>query len=260
MPRAFILLTDLDGCLLDEENPCGEAATEVIPLLKSSGAPVCFITTKTRAEVEFLQKKLDLYDPAVIEGGGAVYFPKGQGDEGASENLQIELAAARESILPELERLLIKFDGARLFSELTNAKLLTITGLKGAFLSRARARKFSEPIFTSNDEQAAAVARELQQLQLAGSIGGRFVHALRGSNKKKGTETLLKLLNKPDAEIIAIGDAPGDADFLQLADEVILIQSANRSHTDALAARFPNATISKEPGTRGWAAAVRDLL
>jgi hypothetical protein len=39
--------------------------------------PVILVSNKTRVEIEFCRKRMELTDPFIVENGGAIFIPKG---------------------------------------------------------------------------------------------------------------------------------------------------------------------------------------
>src|SRR4030042_6545243 len=73
----ILIFTDLDGSLLNHDDYSFDEALPAINRVKGSGIPLIFTTSKTRREVELLQKDLGINEPFIIENGAAVYFPSG---------------------------------------------------------------------------------------------------------------------------------------------------------------------------------------
>jgi mannosyl-3-phosphoglycerate phosphatase len=71
-----IVITDLDGTLLDHDTYSFAAAMPALRRLKREGIPVIPCTSKTRTEMEYWMSRLQLHGPFVVENGGAVYVPR----------------------------------------------------------------------------------------------------------------------------------------------------------------------------------------
>src|SRR4051794_3392531 len=83
---ALLVLSDLDGTLLDHTTYAFDAARAALERLRDARVPLVLCTSKTRAEVEPLRAALDNAHPFIVENGGAVYVPVGYfpfGIEGA---------------------------------------------------------------------------------------------------------------------------------------------------------------------------------
>ena len=71
-----LVVTDLDGTLLDHDSYSHEAAQGALSLLEQLRIPVVFATSKTRAEVLALREELGNTDPFIAENGAAVLIPR----------------------------------------------------------------------------------------------------------------------------------------------------------------------------------------
>ena len=76
MPE-LIVLTDLDGTLLDPASYSFQAAEDALKTLDAREIPVVLVSSKTRAEVEPIRFALNNNHPFIVENGGALFVPKG---------------------------------------------------------------------------------------------------------------------------------------------------------------------------------------
>src|SRR6185295_12866478 len=72
-----VVVTDLDGTLLDQDTYDWEPARSALERLRALGIPLVFCTTKTRAEVEHWRTITGNAHPFIVENGGAMYIPLG---------------------------------------------------------------------------------------------------------------------------------------------------------------------------------------
>jgi mannosyl-3-phosphoglycerate phosphatase len=70
-----IIFTDLDGTLLSEKYSFQETKPAIDKLL-ALHTSIVFCSSKTKTELEFYQKKMNLIDPFISENGAAIYIPK----------------------------------------------------------------------------------------------------------------------------------------------------------------------------------------
>ena len=70
-----IVVSDLDGTLLDHETYSFDAARPALARLRQADVPLVLCTSKTRAEVESIRRSLDNEHPFIVENGGAVVIP-----------------------------------------------------------------------------------------------------------------------------------------------------------------------------------------
>lgn len=73
----LIVFTDLDGSLLNHEDYSFAEAMPALARISGNNIPLVFVTSKTRREVEILQREMGLREPFIVENGGGIYFPAG---------------------------------------------------------------------------------------------------------------------------------------------------------------------------------------
>src|SRR5688572_23204941 len=72
----MLLISDLDGTLLDRETYSFTAAIPALHQLRERQIPLVLCTSKTRAEVEAVRVALGNRHPFIVENGGAIFLPK----------------------------------------------------------------------------------------------------------------------------------------------------------------------------------------
>jgi mannosyl-3-phosphoglycerate phosphatase len=265
-----LVVTDLDGTLLDEDTYDVAPARPALRALQERQVPVVLCSSKTRAEIEPLATALGLRAPFITENGGAIVFPPGarlppravRGGEGAVLALgtpRPDLVAALPGIAGEA--------GARVrsFATMTAAEVAAITGLSEADATLARRREWDEPFVAEAtdepnglDERLAAAAR---RRGLRVTRGGRFHHLTGASDKGTAVRALLEVLPPADHGMsVGLGDAANDLPMLRAVDRPVLMPRKRGGVDPALAAALPAALLAPGPGPAGWAAAVLGLL
>jgi mannosyl-3-phosphoglycerate phosphatase len=73
----LLVVTDLDGTLLDEQSYRYDASLPAVRALQALKIPLVLCSSKTKSEMEFLWRELGLSDPFICENGGAIWFPVG---------------------------------------------------------------------------------------------------------------------------------------------------------------------------------------
>ena len=77
MSAVQLVVTDLDGSLLDHHDYSYAPALPVLQVLEEMRVPVVFASSKTRAEMLALRKELGNEHPFIVENGAAVLIPEG---------------------------------------------------------------------------------------------------------------------------------------------------------------------------------------
>jgi mannosyl-3-phosphoglycerate phosphatase len=191
----LIIFTDLDGSLLNHGDYSHAEAMPALARVKSSGIPLVMTTSKTRREVELLQREMGLREPFIVENGGGIFFPAGYGElslaeyEARGDYRVVVLGTAYARIRNFLERVRPQF-GARGFGDMTPAEISELTGLSLEQSALAAEREFTEPFLLEQPEDLErftdAAAREGLQV----TRGGRFLHLI-GRGQDKGRHSLL---------------------------------------------------------------------
>ena len=271
MPR-IIICTDLDGSLLDAANYSFDAAKEALSAIDRLGAALILVSSKTRAEMEPLQRRLRLCHPFIVENGGAIYVPKGYfpfavKDGTSEEKYEVvalgtpypRLRAALKEIGTEL--------GCRLrgVGDFPIEELARVTGLSLAEAQLAAQREYDEPFIVENGKvswdclEKAAEARKLQCTR-----GGRFYHLMGANDKGIASRRLLqwyRRLRQEDGRslhTIGIGDSLNDLPMLASVDYPILVQKPDGSYDPDV--QLPHLIRAVGIGPVGWNRSLIDRL
>jgi len=262
----LIVVSDLDGSLLDHATYSFEAARPALDRLRDADVPLVLCTSKTRAEVEPIRAVLDNAHPFIVENGGGVCIPTGyfpfeiEGAERRGDYVVVPLGDRYAELTGALARA-SRASGVsvRGFADMTDDEVAAETGLTSAEARLARQREFDEPFVVlepaREPELLAAIDREGKRW----TAGGRF-HHITGANDKAGAVRLLVALYRRQlgaVRTVGLGDAPNDAPFLHVVDLPILIASPS---VDRLRALVPGGRVTTLEGPAGWNAAVSAVL
>lgn len=242
MTAHILVFSDIDGALLDEETFEWEAARDTLSRLRRAKIPVCFVSSKTRAEIETLRAEIGNSDPYSAENGAVV-------DYGYKPRKVIGRPLA---LLEQAFAQITKDSGARLeaLDQMTTRRAETVTGLKGPELALALRRAHSVPFLlhegATSDVEQAARRRGLRIHQ-----GKRLLH-LVGDHDKSDAVALMK--NEfPDATTIGVGDGPNDVALLQNVDHPVY----QGTHPPP---ELPGHThVEPKTGPEGWSRAIERM-
>ena len=246
--RKPIVVTDLDGTLMDHHTYGYEPVVPLLKKLKASGIPVIANTSKTRSEWLKLAEDLGNDDAFVVENGSAIYFSDGE---------CVVFGERQERILECLSGLREKYDFAS-YVDLGVAGIAAATGLDLESAKRSSEREFSEPvIWNGSEEDKKNFISETHSAGFATLQGGRFLHVLGPTDKGKAVEYLRQRFPKY-SPVIALGDGPNDIAMLKAADIGIVIASptGREIHFDSTN-RIIRSTLE---GPEGWAETMSPLL
>jgi mannosyl-3-phosphoglycerate phosphatase len=263
MPRVpTVVVTDLDGTLLDHETYSFDAARPALDRLRDERIPLVLCTSKTRAEVEPLRTALANSHPFIVENGGGVYIPDGYFPFPIADAIQRESAWLLRlgDSYADLVAALARASHAsgvmvRGFSTMSDADVAAATGLALPDARLARRREFDEPfeILDRGRERDLVTAIEREGKRV--TKGGRFHHIVGSNDKAVAVRRLVALFARHRGAVrtIGLGDAVNDAGFLSVVDEPILVAS---SRVEQLRTLLPRAPVTDLPGPAGWNGAV----
>jgi mannosyl-3-phosphoglycerate phosphatase len=260
--RDLLVVTDLDGTLLDETTYAFDEAREALAALRLRGARLTLATSKTRAEVAALLAELEGPVAAIVENGGAVVIPPGFGRAGVVSST-IRLGVARD-VLVEALRAIAAETGASLrgFADLDAGDVARLTGLPLDGARLARQREFDEPFLLDDEGRLGAVAAAAAARELLVTRGGRFHHLLGRTDKGAALRVLLDHLATCGVQpfTVGLGDAANDLPFLSIVEHPIIVPRSDGRPDETLAAGLPHAVTAPWPGPAGWNAAVLGVL
>jgi len=265
----LLIVTDLDGTLLDHHSYSIEPAMPMLHLLQQHHIPVIFNTSKTSSESQALSEKLAMSNPFIVENGSAIYLPKRIVSRAPPNFVSrgtywVHIAGLTYTeILRRLQPLRLRYR----FTNLNTTALEDImadTGLSMADAQRATARQFSEPIIWQDTDQALSAFRAdvlgsgLNLLQ-----GGRYLHILGDTDKGRAMMLLKEVyasMNKDGRQpvVMALGDSQNDLAMLQAADIAAFIRSPVNALPDTSVVH--QLMISEQTGPAGWAECVQQVL
>jgi mannosyl-3-phosphoglycerate phosphatase len=259
--RKTIIFTDLDGTLLDAENYSYEAALPALKHLKLADIPVMFVTSKTRAEVEYWRRILGNHHPFVVENGGAAFVPQDYFPfqvDGIERDgyIVLEWGVRYDRLADVLEKAAGEsYCAVRGFHDMTVYEIAEVCNMPAEMARLAKTREYDEPFQILNSSHARDLEAVIEREGLRCTHGGRFRHIIGPNDKAKAVSRLAEMFEQAHGRItsIGIGDAINDASFLRVVDIAIIMPSP---HASVVLKLVPNATLAHFSGPRGWNDAV----
>lgn len=228
-----VLLSDLDGTLLDLKSYSFAKSIDAVNNLKRNDIPVVFCSSKSREEQEYYGEALGLKDPFIVENGSAIFIPKGyfskkipfntyQIDDYEVISLGKSVSYIREVIHEARTYLGLSFV---CYFDLCAEEVSMHTGLDLKASRRAMKREFSETILRGRVNKGFLDFLEYKGLR---SIPGSKFQTIISLNADKGNavDVLLSLYENEwgDVKSYGVGDSVNDFEMLQTVDDPYLVQ------------------------------------
>ncbi len=267
MPR-YIIFTDLDGTLLDHFTYSYSAASDAMKLIKEKGIPLIICTSKARAEILPIRKRLKNKAPFISENGGAVYIPDRyfsfpyEFQRRIKGYRVIEIGTPHKILLNVLREIRdktgVSIEG---ISEMSVQKIMDFTFLKKRGAELSKKREYSEP-FLIFDEGGwiNRVKKELFKKGFKVTSGGRFFHIMKDNDKGKAVKILKNLYihQYGDIKTIGIGNSLNDLPMLKAVDIPVLVKNYDGQYEKGI--KLKNRHLADGIGPEGWNIAVKQLI
>lgn len=257
----YIVVTDLDGTLLDHQTYEFIPALNAIAELSRQEIPIILNSSKTQAEILAIRQELNNQEPFVCENGGLLCISNYESSDSQDSTTQY-LGVPRHQFLDSLDlikkKLELNYQG---FAESSVEDVVSWTGLTTSDALKAMQRQATEPLLWQDSEQALDNFRqELAKLALQCIKGGRFCHVMGLFNKASCFPKLKEYYSQRWQEeigIIALGDSPNDLPMLEEADHAVVIPSIKGAN---LQPNQSSVYFATQPGPHGWREGIDFLL
>ena len=261
-----LVISDLDGTLLDHDTYSFEDAQPALEALRRRNIPLVLCSSKTRAEVEVWRRRLRNQDPFIVENGGAVFIRSGVFPSRAASAVTIggyevlPLGTPYPALVEALRQAAME-SGCRVFgfSDMTPHEVAEACGMGVEEAALAKQRDYDEPFLIRDTGRSEVLLTAIERRGLRWTRGGRFHHITGANDKAKAVELLAGLYREldPRTTTIGLGDGPNDVSFLLKVDIPILIRTPR---VEQLRAAVPHARVTHDPGPRGWNQAVLEAI
>lgn len=268
-PRtALVVVSDLDGTLLDAETYTLGAAEAVVRELREADVPLVLCSSKTRAEIESLMGRLGLDEPFICENGGALHVTGnldagGHRVPGGTEWRRVVLGQPYTEVVETLreaaDAVNVRIRG---FADMSVAEIARECGLEPLQAQLAKFREYDEPfrIVDADARSTASLMRALHARGLRTLEGGRYLHVVGGTDKGRAVSVLREsFAAERPVVLLGLGDAPNDVAMLKAVDVPVIVRRTDASVAQ-MARLVPDGMVTDQPGPAGWAAVVHAAL
>lgn len=264
-----LIATDLDGTLLHSNLGISPRARRVIARAQALDIPVIPVTARQTFGLKEIAKAAGFNEWALCNNGAqGVHLATGQVlfEEYVSVEAQSRLAYQLLEHIPDLLFVSIRAGGQRFVAQQGYAQIAQFSNHKrhpeemGAYsLEEVLAKPSLKFIVRHPTIPTKELWPLVQNLPLTGvhltHSGAPFLEVMaEGVSKAWGVQQLCHHLNIPQSAVLALGDAPNDAEMLAWAGHGIAMANA---HPEAQAAA-DELTLSNDED--GWAVAVEQIL
>lgn len=259
----WMVITDLDGTLLNHHTYDAGAAIPAIKLLQRNHIPIILNTSKTYAETLVIRHALDIHDPFIVENGSCVYMPVEQFPDIPANAFRqddywaVMLGKSYQEISSILDAMATPASSYTRFSQCTIEQAAELTGLTHDNVKLAINREFSEPIQWHASESALVeFKQQLGRHGLSTQQGGRFLHIMGDCGKGRAIKFLLQYY-QGNPKTIILGDSANDAEMLSVADISVVVNSPSN---DSLIKQITPDIRTHACAPEGWAEAIHGVL
>ncbi len=256
----WLVISDMDGTLLNHHDYQVEAALPKLEQLEQSGIPVIFNTSKTFEELNDWVSLLNNKHPFIIENGSAIYIPENYFAEDILTKQDFNLKTESDyriiitgtEILPIQNYLKTIKPEAINFTQCSLSQAIDITGLSEQEAKAAQARQFSVPLMFEDKTKQEAFSEKAKQDGFGILKGGRFLHILGLCDKCSSMQVLKDLYErsfKKTYGLIVLGDSQNDIAMLQQADIPVVVNSPS---SDSIELDHANKIYTHNEAPEGW--------
>jgi mannosyl-3-phosphoglycerate phosphatase len=273
-PR-HLIFTGLEGVLADPRNDSVSGAEEALAELARRNIPLVLITSRTRAEVEPVRRKIDHHHPFITENGGGTFLPDGYFNlkvpsaVRTGRYLCIAFGLPYQKVCEALDEVAVE-SGAGLagFHDLSAREIADNAGLSRRNAELARDRDFDEPFFfTSADDQA--ITRFVEAARKRGfdaERGNTFWRLSSGCDSARAVRSTAKLFREATrTRLLSIGiGGSRDLRWLPAVDHAYLLKD---THAETPSPPHPkevhrktNVTVLDSAGPAVWSETILKII
>jgi mannosyl-3-phosphoglycerate phosphatase len=267
-PHRLVVITDLDGTLLDGKTYGYDASLPAIRRLKALEIPLVLCSSKTYGEVVLLWRELGLAGPFIVEDGGAIYVPAGYFPfplPGFKSRASFKSLALGTDVRALRKILAETANGCRAtvrsFGTMSAEEISALTGLTRDQARLALEREYDEPFLIEGGD-GERLLRTLIGKGFTVSRGNRFFHLTGKHDKGKAVKIVLDLYRRENPQIfsVGLGNSANDLPLLNQVDRPVLVRDPAGGWDREVMEKIPLIELSQGIGPKGWAEAIEKIV
>ncbi|MCP4075247.1 MAG: HAD-IIB family hydrolase [Gammaproteobacteria bacterium] len=264
----WIVVSDMDGTLLNHHDYKVQAALPMLDQLEKAGIPVVFNTSKTFSELKDWVTLLNNKHPFIVENGSAIYIPENYFPQGflTQQTSNVKHEGEYQVIVTGIEiqsiqnyLKTVKPDAID-FTQCSLQQAMDITGLTEKDAAAAQTRQFSVPLMFDDDMKQQNFGEQAKQHGFGILKGGRFLHVLGTCDKGSSMQILKNLYAgcyQKTYAMIVLGDSQNDVAMLQQADIPVVVKSPS---SKSIELDHPATIETQNEAPEGWVEGVISAL
>ncbi len=267
-PTDLLLVSDLDGTLLEEDTYGFEEAVPVLRFLAKAKIPLVLASSKTRKEICILQESLEVQGPFICENGSAIVLPKefpkpvsscvAMKDDRWVLELGPRVSEIRDKMVSMAFQARVR---VRNLLDMTIDEVVQVTGLPADVAALAREREYTLPFLLEGELSGFDHFKYLaRQENLRVVQGGKLNHLTGSVDKGSAFEHLMVYCQDLGTYgfRVALGDAENDLGLLARADLPIVIPTSKGWNPQLVA--LPGVRLATRGAPGGWADEIQKIL
>ena len=270
--RPLVVFSEGDS-VFDRASPHSfDAAARKLTWLTRNHVPLVLCSSKTRAEVEHISRRLGISHPFICESGSAVFIPNGylgfavrNGQEVAGYKV-VEFGRPYAEVVDILrstaERERIRIRG---FNDMPVEEVARERGLSLIDARLAKLREYGE-LFRVLDPDPAARPRLFKALHterlLCNTTAGLYDHAGAAVDHRLGVSLLCGLYRRARGDVASVGFAQSthEGNLLQLVDIPVVVSAHDVPVRARVTEESSPTTVVDLDGVEAWVDAIVELV
>ena len=271
LAQRLIVVTDIDGSLLEPGTRSLPDERAALDFLAARGIPLVIHSSRTRAEIERLHQTLQMVAPFISEHGSALIVPDGCFPSLPADSTAIVGGRVIEFGRPYHEVVDVLRSTSRAvevetvgFAELTIEDAARELGVPTVEAQLAKLREYTELIRIVDDRDAtrSRLFNALRRRRLRSWRSGHH-HLITATRDRAESLLTLKALWRQawgEPFIIGFGDSEDDVAWLRYADVAIIVQNDGSDVVSRVLSKLPTVHVTRSPGRHGWSEAVFEFV